>query len=169
MTSQPAKHIHTQIQSKTYSSGGKNHITLVCILCLGANWSATIMPKSSWPTEKNCILENLPTHKNNISSSKHLITQVILFLIIHFQHTSVKNFSPDSSNWADSVVNKGQEVSSAEELILWAQDNLERSPKHRNSHNVILNYSPAIRTDNADQTQQFRSMLIMADYWLLLV
>lgn len=72
-------------------------------------------------------------------------------------------FNPDSSNWANSVASKGEEVSSVEELILEVLDILESSPKHRNSHNMILNC--ANRTDNAlEQTQQFRSVLIMSDY-----
>lgn len=47
---------------------------------------------------------------------------MILFLIkytfIHSQHRRVKIFSPDSSNWTNSVMNIGESVESVEELIL---------------------------------------------------
>lgn len=83
-------------------------------------------------------------------------------------NTWVSQFSPNSSNWADSDVNKWQTVSSLDKVILWAQDNLQRSPNHWYNHSVILNC--VIRADDSfNQKQLFRWVLIMADYWLLLV
>lgn len=79
-------------------------ITFVCILHLGAQYSAVIMRDSSWLTETDCILEKAENNNPRQMSSS---------LLKHSRHTC-----EHLSNWDNSVVNKGEKVSPVEDLIL---------------------------------------------------
>lgn len=112
-------------------------------------------------------LANLPTGINKVSFQNKAVNpnpkrgELILFLLIHSQHTGQRPL-----NWVYLVVNKRKSISPMDELILWVSDNSESS---WNTETITMwCWTVQSEATSFNQTQQFRWVLIMVDYWLLL-